>query len=842
MSEKVIELDNIQGLSQQQIPLLQQQYGKNIFYIKSSHRLLRLIWDIFKEPMFILLSIACLLYFILGSISEGIMMAIAISIVAAISLYQEMKSSRAIKALKQFTAPKVIVIRDGKENIVLNEELVPEDIVLLEEGMKVPADAIVLQKNDLSVNESIITGESLPVEKQEIEPNNQLYQGTTINSGKCIAKVTATGNSTILGGLGKAVDNYNTPQTLLQIQINRFVKRFALFGLIGFLIILIVNYVQLQQFATSLLFALTLAMSVIPEEIPVAFSSFMALGAYKMSKLGIISHQPQTIENLGNVSVLCFDKTGTLTENKMEIKTIYDYDKNAIINIDRQTSLQDINVLYYAILASEVNPFDAMEKAIWETYQLYTDGQRHKSLKMIQEYPLQGQPPMMTHVYQKENIQIVAAKGASERILKVCKLDEYNRKEIIEHSKSLAIKGYRVIGIASAVHTTADLPTEQDIFSWKFEGLLAFYDPPKKNASTVIKKIYDAKIDIKLLTGDYMETAINIAEQVGISRPLHCLNGEQVMQMEENKLKGAVKDTVVFARMFPEAKVKVIRALQSDGEVVAMTGDGVNDAPALKLSDVGIAMGKKGTEMARQTADLILTDDNLEKMVVAITEGRKIFNNLLKAIRYIISIHIPVILIASIPVIFSWNYPNIFTPIHIIFLELIMAPTCSIFFEKEPIEGNIMLKPPRSKATPLFTFKELTISIIQGLVIAGSVLTLYYFFMRNNCTLAETRNIVFTTLILSNILLTFANRSFTKTIFYTYHYKNSLVPFVIVISTIFLAAIHFIPFIRNLFQLMPISNDEFLLCSGIAFVSVMWFEVYKMQWWRKRVNHNHINS
>lgn len=833
MPGKVIKLGNVQGLSEPEIALLQKQYGKNIFSTGRDHRLYHILFDIFREPMLILLLIACSLYFVLGNSGEGIMMALAIVIVTAISLYQESKSSHALQALKQFTEPKVTVIRGGVEQVIRNEYLVPGDIILQEEGEKIPADATILQSNDLSINESIITGESLPVEKNETEGRNLLYQGSTINSGKCIAKVIATGNKTVLGKIGKAIEGYVPAKTLLQLQINRFVKRLAAFGLIGFLVIFFVNYIKYDQFATSLLFALTLAMSAVPEEIPVTFSSFMALGAYKMSKLGIISRQPQVIENLGVVNVLCLDKTGTITENKMQVKTIYDYKKDTLIDIETNDAIKNNNILLYAVLASESNPFDSMEKAIWEAY-LSMNDKEHEKMEMVYEYPLEGQPQMMTHVHRIDDKIIVAGKGAAERIVAVSNLNNAQREKTIHYVQSLAANGYRVLGIASASHSEPTFPHLQDDFNWQFEGLLALYDPPKKNIPAVIRKIYDAKVEVKILTGDYPETAINIAQQVGINNSLHYRTGEEVMNMKEDALQTALKTTNVFARMFPDAKLKVINALKTNGEIVAMIGDGVNDGPALKASDIGIAMGKKGTETARQASDMVLTDDNLEKIITAIREGRKIYGNLIKAVRYIISIHIPIILTASLPLLLGWTYPNIFTPIHVIFLELIMGPTCSIFFEKEPIDESIMFSGPRNRRAGLFTYEEIFISIIQGVVITAGVLILYYIFMVNGHSIKETRTVVFTTLILSNVFLTFASRSFTKTMYYTSRYKNNLAPVIILVSAIFLSLLHFIPSVQNLFQLAPITSFEFWLCFGVAFACVMWFEVYKMDLKRVR--------
>lgn len=833
VSSSTIHIDKIQGIDETDVPALQQKFGKNVFHDEGSRRFVHIIWDIVKDPMFILLVIACSLYFILNKTNEGFMMIVAMLFVGGISVYQEARSTKALQALKEFTEPKVIVIRSGKEKTIAIGDVVPGDVVVLIEGNKVPADAIIIKQHDLSIDESIITGESFPVEKNEKEGNNVIYQGTTINSGQCYATVTAIGNNTVLGKLGKAASGYSSPKTLLQLQIGRFVKRLALFGFAAFLLIFFFNFIKSQNAISSLLFSLTLAMAVIPEEIPVAFSSFMALGAWHMAKLGIISRQPQTIENLGAVSVICLDKTGTITENIMQVKLLYDYKSGHLINLDEVEKIIDGRVLRYGVLASEINPFDSMEKAIHSAYEKYSEDRSHQSLKMIYEYPLEGKPPMMTHVYQHENSKIIAAKGAAERILKICSLNSDETKKLTAIITSIAQKGYRVIGVASAEHVDGSLPAAQDDFNWKFEGLLALYDPPRKNMAFVFKKFYDARIKVKLITGDFAETAITVAQQIGMTDHIEYYLGDDVMKMNETDLREAVKTVNLFARMFPEAKLKVIEALKANGEIVAMTGDGVNDAPALRSSHIGIAMGEKGTEIARQAADLILTKDDLSKMIEAIRQGRKIFNNLKKAIRYIISIHIPIILTASLPLLLGWKYPNIFTPIHIIFLEIIMGPTCSIFFEREPVEDEIMLRYPRDRKEGLFRKSELLISIIQGCIIAAGILILYWFYMNNGHSLELTRTIVFTSLIIANVFLTFANRSFSKTFATTVRYKNNLVLPVTIISALFLLGFLLIPVIRNLFELSSISSNDFLVCLFTAFVCVSWFELYKLLFKKK---------
>jgi P-type Ca2+ transporter type 2C len=825
MSGKVTTIKDVKGLSTSDIPRLQQEYGKNIFRLEKPRPLLRIITGIIREPMFVLLLIACFIYFILGQPMEGILMLVAISLVTAISLYQDIRSTHALQALKQYTEPEVKVIRDNIEKNIRSEELVPGDLVVLEEGNKVPADATVIQQNDLSVNESVITGESMPVEKDETGGNIFLYQGATINTGKCYAVISATGNNTTLGKLGKTVSAITVSKTALQTQVNRFVRLLAVFGILAFLVIWIVNYLQNGSPLQSLLFALTLAMAAIPEEIPVAFSSFMALGARQMSRLGIITRQPQIIENLGAIDVICLDKTGTITENKMSVKSIYDFEKDALI--DTGEGLKDSKVLRYARMASEQEPFDAMEKAIHEIFLSFTATSMSHPLSQVYEYPLSGSPPMMSHVFAETDRYLVAAKGAPERIIQVCKLNDHDADKISQQAYTQAQKGYRVIGVASAIHTGKQFPAFQDDFTWKFEGLLCLYDPPRENISQVLKQFYKAKINIKLLTGDFAETATNICQQVGLTGYQKYVTGAQVLQMQEHELKKTVEEINVFARMFPYAKQKVIEALKSNGHIVAMTGDGVNDAPALKAADIGIALGKKGAEMARQAADLVVTDDDLGKIAEAIKYGRKIFSNLKKAIRYIISIHIPIILTASLPLLLGWKYPNIFSPVHVIFLELIMGPTCSIFFEREPVEDNDMLRPPRQRSLSLFTQDELLISIVQGILIAVGVLWLYYFSMYLGDAINETRTMVFTTLILCNICLTFTNRSFSENIIKTIHYKNNLAIWIFLISLAFLAALHLVPPVREMFGLTPVHAAKLLLCANIALLSVGWFEVYK---------------
>jgi Ca2+-transporting ATPase len=583
------------GLDEKQAESLLRQYGKNTLHINETKRIFKILSDVVREPMFLLLVVACILYFILGENLEGLMMVAALCFVAAISVFQEVKSSHALEALQQLTEPAVIVIREGIEKNIEIENLVPGDLILLEEGAKVPADAKVLQENDLSLNESIITGESFPVEKHTKAGSNLIYQGTVINSGRCVAQVMATGSNTTLGKIGKSILTYSESKTELQFQIDVFVKRLALLGIIAFLVIFIISFLHNNNVVNSLLFGLTLAMSAIPEEIPVAFSSFMALGANHMSRLGIITRQPQTIESLGAVNVICLDKTGTITENNMKVETVYDYPSDSLLNADYLQSTQ-LDVLYFGLLASEQHPFDAMEKAILEAYSGKVAAL--PALEMVGEYALHGHPPTMTHVYTNEGVYLVAAKGAVERIITVCHLSAGDANKVLGYAKALAAKGHRVLGVASAIYYEKELPAEQDDFEWQFQGLISLYDPPKTFVKDVLRQFYHAGITVKLLTGDFPETAISVADEIGMQSGHGYETGEGVMKASDAEMNRMVQGTSIFARMYPEAKLKVIHALQKGGNIVAMTGDGVNDGPALKAANIGIAMGQKGTEVA----------------------------------------------------------------------------------------------------------------------------------------------------------------------------------------------------------------------------------------------------
>ena len=827
---------SLQGLSNEEVIQSRKENGSNSLEHQDKNHFLASLIEMFKEPMFLLLLIATSIYFITGEYSNGIFMLAAIILVSAISLYQESKSRSAIEELKKLSQPKSKVIRNGEITEIPSEEIVLGDLIQTEEGTFIPADGMILQSNDFSVNESILTGESLSVLKNEKSENNQVFQGTIAASGLAICKVTAIGNQTQLGKIGKSIESIAEEKTPLQLQIGNFVKKLSIVGLVIFGIVWALNFYNSREVLDSLLKALTLAMSIIPEEIPIAFTTFMALGAWRLIKMGIIVKHTKTVETLGSATVICTDKTGTITENKMSLAQWYTLSNNTIngngndnSNFNEKLSTEEQELLAISMWASEPIPFDGMEIALHEAYSKLDIDDERPRFKLIHEYPLDGKPPMMTHIFENQKgTRIIAAKGAPEAIIACSKLSKDEVQKINNAIELMSEEGFRVLGVGVSEFAGKTFPKTQQEFAFKFLGVVAFYDPPKENIKKVFDTFYNAGIQVKIVTGDNATTTSTIARQIGFNNPENTLNGDELMKMDDATLKKKVMETTIFTRMFPEAKLKIIEALKANNQIVAMTGDGVNDGPALKSAHIGIAMGKKGTEIAKQAANLILIEDDLAKMTDAIAMGRKIYINLKKAIQYIISIHIPIVMIVFIPLVLGWIYPNIFSPVHIIFLEIIMGPTCSIIYENEPMESNLMLQQPRPLTNTFFNLKEITISIVQGLVITLGLLFVYQYCIRENCTESVTRTAIFLTLIASNIFLTLANRSLYYSIFTTIRYKNNLVFMIIGITVIITSFLLFVPVFSHFFMFETVSAIQIGMSILVGFISVFWIEIYKV--------------
>jgi Ca2+-transporting ATPase len=814
------------GLTDSEVLASRKKYGFNSVVYKKENVFLKTIKQFLFDPMVILLLVASIIYFISGKISDGIFLASAIILITLLSSYQNSRSRNAIEKLKEFSKPNCKVIRNGATISIKTEELVVGDSLLVEEGTYIAADATIIQANDFSVNESILTGESFAVVKKNADV---IFQGTMVASGLAVATIIAIGSETKLSKIGKSLENIIEEKTPLEIQIGNFVKKTAMTGAIVFLIVWALNYYNSFNIFDSLLKSLTLAMSILPEEIPISFTTFMALGAWRMMQKEIIVKQMKTVETLGSATVICIDKTGTITENQMSLAKIFTLESNKITSLESDLSDVEKQLLTTSMFASEVIPFDPMEIALHEMYTKKIPINDHTQFNMVHEYPLSGKPPMMTHVFEdKSGNRVIAAKGGNEAILAISKLSETEIKKINDASNKLASEGYRILAVAEANFKGTNYPKTQQEFSFVFKGLVAFYDPPKKNIATVLQHFYKAGIIVKIITGDNNETTTSIAKQIGFIGYEKSISGNELMQLSDKELKKQVQEINLFTRMFPEAKLRIINALKSNNEIVAMTGDGVNDGPALKASHIGIAMGKKGTEIAKQAASLLLVKDDLSTMVDAIAMGRKIYCNLKKAIQFIISIHIPIILTVFIPLALGWVYPTIFSPIHIIFLELIMGPTCSIVYENEPMEKNTMSQKPRPFTDTFFNWKELSTSIIQGLVITLGTLFVYQYAVYFNYSEATTRTMVFTCLVTANIFLTLSNRSFYYSIITTIQYKNNLIPIISAITIGITGLLLYVPPLTRFFKFEHIDSLQLGLSIGIGFIVVIWYEVVKI--------------
>lgn len=820
--------EDLKGLTDAEVADSRKKYGYNRLEAVKKESWADLLLNILKEPMLILLICVSFIYVLTGDYGEALFMFAAIVGVTAISFYQDNRSKKALEELEKLNEPLSKVIRNSKMINIPTFEIAVGDLCITEEGNLINADGRIVHSNDFSVNESSLTGESFSVFKDSKSEDNKVYSGTITVSGLAVFEVENIGKETKVGKIGQSILNIKTEISPLQLQIRNFVKGMAVIGVIIFLAVCIFSFVKTGDFVTSLLSGLTLAMSVLPEEIPVAFTTFMALGAWKLMREGIIIKRSSIVETLGSVSVICTDKTGTITENSMQLKHLYDYRSDRTYE-ETEFGTKELNELIdYAMWSSEPVPFDPMEITLHKIYEQNRKPDQRKDYQMFREYPLEGKPPMMTHLFENEQKdRIIAAKGAPEAIISVSNLSEEEKSKIRTLIKSFGEKGYRVLGVARSHFEGNDFPDKQQDFKFDFLGLTVFYDPPKKGIKEVFKHIYDAGIQVKVITGDNADTTRAIALQAGINNSNPPVNGSEIAACSEADLIKLSEETTLFTRMFPEAKLEVVSALKAQGHVVAMLGDGVNDGPALKAAHIGVAMGNKGTEIAKSAAALVITNDDLDKLVIGVAAGRRIYANIKKAVQYIISIHIPIILTVSLPLFLGWIFPHIFTPVHVIFLELVMGPTCSIVYENEPIERNAMQRPPRALTDTFLNWRELTISIIQGLVITAGILWLYQYSVNHGNDEAKTRALVFTTLIFSNILLSLVNRSFYYSMLKSFKNRNVLLAGISVLVVLLLLIILYVSHVSEFFSVTALSIKELGLALLAASVSVLWFEIYK---------------
>ncbi len=829
------QTSKVNGLSSKQAAIRLRSLGYNETPNQKARSLFTFLKEILSEPMIMLLVTGSFVYFLIGEAKDALVLSSMIVVIIAIDLVQERKAEKALEALKDISSPKTLVIRDGKPTLIPTREVVVGDVIVLKEGDRVAADAVVVEAVNIQVNESLLTGESVTVNKicylgNELpkQPGGQnqaiVYAGTLIVRGKGLAQVIATGINSQMGKIGTSLLTIQEEKTPLQKEVKRMVKLFALFAFITCVIIVFGFGIGYGQWATGILSGITLSMTLLPEEFPVILTLFMTLGALRMSKKQVLTRNSKVIETLGAATILCVDKTGTLTENKMKLNTLvtafetFDFNTNAISPIIKR-------LIKTAFLASSSDGYDPIEKAIIER----NTSKNEQELELIEEIPFSIKTFSVSYVWKdtSNGTMFVATKGAPEYVLKLCNIKGDERKQWIEKLEKLAQSGHRVLAVAHAkVPKNTDYLDTGNI-SYEFLGLLGFVDPIKPYVSSAIKSCKRAGIRVAMITGDYPQTAMYVASQIGIENPEINITGQDLEKLSRSELLERVKNTNIYCRIIPTQKLRIIQLLKASGQVVAMTGDGINDAPALKAASIGVAMGKRGTDVARESSDLIILDDDFRTIVQGIRMGRRIYNNIKKAMAYVVAMHIPIAGLALLPVLFG--LPVVLFPMHVAFLELIIDPACTTIFEGEKENDQVMNKPPRSPDESLFNRRTGIFSILQGLSLFIMVFTSYwlslYVFKLDE---ASIRTATFLTLVVGNLALITTNRSWTKHIGELLFSKNIAYWIVISLAAAGLGVSIYIQEVRKFFHFGELTYDVIVISAMLGVFSIMFFELRKI--------------
>jgi len=836
-------MDSITGLSGIEAAKRLREEGYNELPSQKKRNFLVIFLHVIIEPMLLLLLGAGLIYFILGEKQDALMLLIFVFVVVGITFYQERKTERALEALKNLSSPRALVIRDGQQKRIPGRDVVRDDYLILREGDRVPADAVVLFSSNLLIDESLLTGESQAVRKSEwdgkttlTQPGGDdlpfLFSGTLVVQGHGLAKVTGVGSHTEMGKIGTALQKITPEKTLLKKETQALVKNFAIAGIFLCILVIVVYGFTRGDWITGFLAGLSLSMAILPEEFPVVLMIFLSLGAWRMSKRHVLTRNTAAIEMLGAATVLCVDKTGTLTMNKMILSSlyakenVYDVKKNGVNPLPE--TFHDL--LEFGCLASQKDPFDPIEKEIKETTEKFLSHTEHihEHWKLVREYPLSKHLLALSNVWESADKRkhVIAAKGAPEAIADLCHFTPEQTKELHTHTKEMTNQGLRVLGVAKSSFPEDSLPEKQHDFEFEFVGLLGFVDPVRPTVAPALKECYSAGMRMIMITGDYPGTAQHIARQIGLKTPENFITGPELAKMSQQELQEKIKTVNIFARVVPEQKLAIVDALKANGEIVAMTGDGVNDAPALKSSHIGIAMGERGTDVARESSAIVLLNDDFSSIVQAVRLGRRIFHNLRKSISYIFSVHIPIAGMALLPVFLK--LPLVLLPAHIAFLELIIDPACSTVFEAEHEEKNIMEKPPRGIKERLFGRKNFLYSFAQGISVLLAVILVFIWFY-GHIDEDHARTLSFCTLVIANIMLIIINLSITHSFVQTFNSKNKPLWFVIIGALSSLILIICIPLLRQLFHFSTISLMDFLIAAVVGVISVSWFKVFDLR-------------
>jgi Ca2+-transporting ATPase len=838
------DINTAKGLSEAEAAELLKDVGYNELPSAKPRSVFAIAFEVAKEPMFLLLVAGGLIYLLLGDLQEALMLMGFVLVIMGITFYQERKTERALESLRDLSSPRALVIREGEEKRIAGKDVVPGDLIVLAEGDRVPADAVLLSCTNLSADESLLTGESVSVRKVCSESTQKLsviarpggddlpfvYSGSLIVQGQGVAVARATGINTEIGKIGRALQKVESEETALQKETNLLVRNLAMLGLSLCLLVVIAYGMTRDNWLQGFLAGITMAMAVLPEEFPVVLTIFLALGAWRISQSNVLTRRVPTVETLGSATVLCVDKTGTLTMNRMKVKKIFACGEFFELDDGRDRLPEAIHeVIEFSILASQIDPFDPMEKAfkkLGEDYLAKTE-HIHMDWELLKEYPLSKKLLAMSRVWRSLSgtDYVIASKGAPEAIAELCHFDLNRQTELSRAVQTMAQEGMRVLGVATASFQEINLPDGQHDFEFEFLGLIGMEDPVRPGVPEAVKECYSAGIRVVMITGDYPGTAQAIARQIGLHTD-RIITGPELEMLSDQELKDEVRTVCIFSRVMPEQKLRLVQALKANEEIVAMTGDGVNDAPALKAANIGIAMGNRGTDVAREASSLVLLDDDFSSIVKAVRLGRRIFDNIKKAMAYILAIHVPIAGMSLIPVLLEW--PLIFFPIQVVFLELIIDPACSIAFEAEPEEADVMNRSPRDPNGPLFNRRTLGLSFLQGLSVLIIVLAVFAVSLYRGQGEAEARTLTYVTLIIANLGLILTNRSWSRTIWETVSTPNPALWWVIGGALAFLALVIYVPFIRELFGFAYLHLADIAICFMAGIASIIWFEGLKV--------------
>ncbi len=752
------EPESANGLSAAEAARRLKEDGPNELGYARRRAFIAIVAEVAGEPMFLLLLAAGMVYLMIGDRFEALVLMGFVLVIMAITIIQERRTDNALAALRDMSSPRALVMRDGTAQRIAGHEVVRGDLLLLEEGDRVPADGTLLSAHDLTIDESMLSGESLPIPKLV---GDSVFAGTLVTQGQGHLHVSATGSRTEMGGIGASLDTIEFQSSPLRDEISRLTKRIAVVGTLLSLILIVAYWTARGNLPEAILAGIALAMSLLPQEFPVIMIIFFAFAARRLGKLDVLTRRLDAIETLGETSVLCVDKTGTLTQNRMEVVALQSIrgNKAELADFSEDLPWPQQTLLRHALLASEIMPHDAMEKAIHRlAHRSLTDSLRVPSQwRLAHEYELSPQLPAMTHAWDHGDGFIVAIKGAPESVAALCELSGDERQVVTLSAERLADRGLRVLGVARAIHTPgATWPDTPFGFSFEWLGLIALADPLRAEVPAAIAQCQRAGIRVVMITGDHPRTALAIAHQAGIPTS-RVVTGADITLMDTATLDHAVQNVNVFARVKPQQKLLLVESLKRQREVVAMTGDGVNDAPALKAAHIGVAMGQRGTDVAREAAALVLLKDDFESIVHAIRMGRRTFANMRQAMVYTLAVHLPIVGLSLLPVIFG--LPLMLTPLHIAFLELVIDPACSIVFEAEDGDTSLMQQAPRRPDESLLSVSDTLQSLIYGALTTGAVFFAYAGLLQSGEATRTAAACAFVVLVAANTVLILPSRS-----------------------------------------------------------------------------------